>query len=76
MSLSSSLEKIASIREGSSPGAKARPIKRLQAGVAELREQEQSVFRKRLSKVRPRRTTLGYSGRGGVVGISGHRALK
>ena len=47
MSRSSLLEKIASIREGSSPGAKARPIKRLQAGVLELRKQRQSVFSER-----------------------------
>ena len=42
MSLSSLLEKIASTREGSSYGANARLIKRLQAGVSKLRKGNES----------------------------------
>ena len=67
ISCSSLLEKIASIREGSSSGENARPIKRLQAGAEETKG---SVFRTRSSKPWLRRTVLGYRGRGGVVRIN------
>jgi hypothetical protein len=65
MSPSPLLEKIPSIREGSSDGANARPIKRLQTGALKLRKRNESRDGRYSIQDRQRRgrgrTTLAYS---------------
>lgn len=63
-------EKITSIKEGSSCGAKARLIKRPQAGVLKLR----NISHARSERADRGRTALRYGGCSGVLGINGCRA--